>query len=313
MTDEEQPPDLDLARRLVAQQFPGWSHLEVSEVEHSGWDNRTFRLGDRLSIRMPRSRWYREQVAKEQLWLPRLGPQLPVPIPQPVARGAPGLGYPYDWSVYAWIDGAPATTARIGDLVGFARDVAAFQVALRGCEPTGGPLPGQHNWWRGASLRTYLDEARTALSTVSDELSAEDVLAATAILDEAVVTAWPWGPVWFHGDVAAGNLLVVDGRLAAVIDFGTSGIGDPACDVVLAWTLLAGEARRAYGAALGLDPDTWARGRGWGLWKALITMSGSRGSDRPAAEEARRVLREILADPVVSSAPPAAPGSAEPN
>ena len=109
MTEAEAPPDLDLARRLVADQFPQWAHLQVREVEHSGWDNRTFRLGDEMSIRLPRSRHYREQVAKEQRWLPVLGPQLPVPIPRPVAQGVPGPGYPYDWSVYAWIDGLRRT------------------------------------------------------------------------------------------------------------------------------------------------------------------------------------------------------------
>ncbi len=298
MTEAEAPPDLDLARRLVADQFPHWAHLPVREVEHSGWDNRTFRLGDEMSIRLPRSRHYREQVAKEQRWLPVLGPQLPVPIPRPVAQGVPGPGYPYDWSVYAWIDGAPANLERVDDLVGFARRVGEFLVALRDCDATNGPLPGQHNWWRGGPLDFYLEQARTALTTVADELDGRDVAAASIILDEAVATRWPHPPVWFHGDIAFGNLLVRDGRLAAVIDFGTSGIGDPACDVVLAWTLLSGAARQAYAESLALDHDTWARGRGWGLWKALITLAGNRDSDQTEADEARRVLREILADPV---------------
>ena len=134
-----------------------------------------------------------------------------------------------------------------------------------------------------------------ALATVADEI---DEAAAAAILDAAVASTWSGPPVWFHGDIAFGNLLVREGRLAAVIDFGTTGIGDPACDVVLAWTLLSGDSRREFRDTLGLDDDTWARGRGWGLWKALITVSGSRETDVPAADEARRVLREILADPV---------------
>lgn len=302
MTVDEEPPDLELARRLVADQFPQWAHLPVREVDHSGWDNRTYRLGDELTVRLPRSRHYREQVAKEQHWLPLLGPRLPVPVPRPVAQGQPGSGYPYDWSVYAWIEGAPATPDRIDDPVGFARQVADFLVALRCCRTTGGPLPGQHNWWRGGPLTRYLPEARTALAAVTGELTAAEVTAATGILEEAVASSWPHPPVWFHGDVAVGNLLVRDGRLAAVIDFGTSGIGDPACDVVLAWTLLSGEARTAYADALGLDHDTWARGRGWGLWKALIVLAGNRTSDLPTAlaeaTESRRVLHEILADPV---------------
>jgi aminoglycoside phosphotransferase (APT) family kinase protein len=301
VTGEEEPPDLELARRLVAQQFPEWADLPVREVELSGWDNRTYRLGDDLSIRLPRSRFYREQVAKEQRWLPVLAPQLPVAIPRPVTVGAPGLGNPYAWSVYAWIDGAPATAERIADPVVFARAVAEFLVALRGCDAADGPPPGQHNWWRGAPFGVYVAEAQTALATVADELDATEVAAAAAILAEAVASTWPYPPVWIHGDVAYGNLLVRDGRLAAVIDFGTTGVGDPACDVVLAWTLLTGDSRRAYRETLGLDHDTWVRGRGWWLWKALITVAGNRDGDGAAADEAaeaRRVLREILADPV---------------
>lgn len=302
MSADETPPDLELARRLVAGQFPQWAALPVREVEHSGWDNRTYRLGDELTIRLPRSRHYREQVAKEQHWLPILAPQLPLPIPRPVARGKPGPGYPHDWSVYAWLEGTPATREQIGDLVGFARQLGEFLVALRACSAVGGPLPGQHNWWRGGPLTRYLAEARTAFAAVADELTTAEVGAAAAILDEAVATRWPGPPVWFHGDVAFGNLLVRDGRLAAVIDFGTSGIGDPACDVVLAWTLLSGAARITYADALGLDHDTWSRGRGWGLWKALIVLAGNRTCDEPTAlaeaAESRRVLHEILADPV---------------
>lgn len=296
---EEQPPDRELAARLVATQFPQWADLPVTDVELSGWDNRTYRLGDELSIRLPRSRFYRDQVAKEQRWLPVLAPQLPAPIPRPVAEGAPGQGYPYAWSVYAWIDGAPATLERIADLSAFALDVASFLVALRACDATGGPAPGQHNFWRGGPLDRYVEEARTALATVSDELTPADRATAEDILDGAVASRWTHPPVWLHGDIAYGNLLVRDGRLAAVIDFGTSGVGDPACDVVLAWTLLSGASRRTFADALELDRDTWARGRGWCLWKALITVAGNRDTDPTAADEARRVLHEVLADPVL--------------
>lgn len=176
--------------------------------------------------------------------------------------------------------------------------MAAFLVALRACDATQGPAPGQHNWWRGGPLDFYLDEARTALSAVSDELDAGELAAGSEILEAAVGSAWREPPVWVHGDIAYGNLLVRDGRLVAVIDFGSSGVGDPACDVVLAWTLLSGDSRQAYADAIGLDADTWARGRGWGLWKALITVAGSRETDPALADEARRVLHEILADPV---------------
>ncbi len=300
MGADESPPDLELARRLVAEQFPRWADLPVREVELSGWDNRTYRLGDELSVRLPRSRYYREQVAKEQLWLPILAPQLPLPIPQPVARGRPGLGYPHEWSVYRWIQGSPVRLDLIEDPVSFAQAVAEFLVALRACEATDGPLPGQHNFWRGAPFEVYADEAHRSLGELRDlgELSPAETRSANAILAEAVASTWPGPPVWFHGDVAYGNLLVRDRRLAAVIDFGCSGAGDPACDLVLAWTLLPRTARPVYAQTLGLDHDTWARARGWALWKALITVVGQRENNSIAAEEARRVIREVLTDPV---------------
>ena len=241
MSASEEPPDRDLARRLVAQQFPEWADLPVTDVEHSGWDNRTFRLGDDLTIRLPRSRFYAEQVAKEQRWLPLLAPQ-PAGADSPAGRPGiagtratrtPGPSTPGSTGIRRHPTGSTTRSPSPGA-------VAEFLVALRECDATDGPLPGQHNWWRGGPLDHYLDEARTALATVADEV---DVPAATAILDAAVASTWPGPPVWFHGDIAFGNLLVRDGRLAAVIDFGTSGIGDPACDVVLAWTLLSGDSR----------------------------------------------------------------------
>lgn len=265
-------PDIDaaLVRRLVATQFPQWAGLAVSARSIGGVDNRTFRLGDSLSVRLPSGDGYRLQVAKEQQWLPRLAPLLPLPVPVPVARGVPGAGYPYEWSVNRWIEGEPATAAVVPDLTRFALDLAGFLVALRGVDATGGPGPGEHNWHRGGPLTVYADETLAAIATLRKRI---DGVAARRVWDDAVAATWHGEPVWFHGDVASGNLLVRDGRLAAVIDFGTSGVGDPACDVVVAWTLLHGPARSAFRRALGVDAGTWSRGRGWALWKALITLA----------------------------------------
>jgi aminoglycoside phosphotransferase (APT) family kinase protein len=284
-------PDLDarLARRLVASQFPDWADLPVAAVEVDGWDNRTFRLGDELSVRLPSGDWYALQVDKEQRWLPVLATQLPLPIPAPVARGRPELGYPYPWSVYRWLDGDIADPANIGDLTGFATDLAEFLVALSRIDPTGGPEPGPHNFFRGGPLSTYADETHNAVDALGREIPRD---AALRVWDDAMAATWHGDPVWFHGDVATGNLLTRNGKLAAVIDFGTSGVGDPACDVVIAWTLFEGPSRDAFRRTLGTDPATWSRGRGWALWKALITLEP--GS--PNAALSRRVVREVLAD-----------------
>jgi aminoglycoside phosphotransferase (APT) family kinase protein len=285
--------DAALARRRVDSQFPQWSELPIAAVELDGWDNRTFRLGSELSIRLPSGDWYARQVAKEQRWLPVLAPRLPLPIPTPVAMGEPGCGFPYPWSVYRWLEGEVASQARIGDLPGFATSLARFLVALRGVEATGGPGPGRHNFFRGGPLETYEGEALEALDALGDEVPADAV---KRVWDDAMATEWDREPVWFHGDVATGNLLVRDGRLAAVLDFGTSGVGDPACDTVIAWTFLSGTSRDRFRAALGVDAGTWSRGRGWALWKALITLVGHLERGSPDAALARRDVEQVLAD-----------------
>jgi aminoglycoside phosphotransferase (APT) family kinase protein len=272
--------DAALARRLIDAQFPQWSHLAIEPVEVDGWDNRTFRLGSELSIRLPTGDWYAQQVDKEQRWLPVLAPQLPLPIPTPVARGEPAAGYPYSWSVYRWLDGDLASRARIDDLTGFAASLAAFLNALARIDATGGPEPGQHNFYRGGPLATYEAETLAAVDALGQEIPRDAVL---RVWEDAMTTTWDRDPVWLHGDVASGNLLVRDGRLAAVIDFGSSGVGDPACDVVIAWTFLSGPSRDRFRADLDVDAATWSRGRGWALWKALITR-------------AHRDIAEVLAD-----------------
>jgi aminoglycoside phosphotransferase (APT) family kinase protein len=290
MTIEPVTIDVSLVRRLIAEQFPRWADLPVRPVVLSGWDNRTFHLGDELTARLPSAAGYVVAVEKEQRWLPVLAPRLPLPIPAPVAAGVPGEGYPWPWSVNRWLDGENATLDRIDDLTRFAEDLARFLVALQTVDPTGGPAAGSHSFYRGASLTHYDAETREAVETLSDRI---DGAAALSVWDAALAAPWHGPPVWFHGDVAAGNLLVRDGRLAAVIDFGTCGVGDPACDVVIAWTLLSGASRGAFRAALAVDDATWARGRGWALWKALITYDDV---DPAKAAEARRVVDAVLAD-----------------
>ena len=260
--------DADLVRRLVAAQFPHWAGLPVTPVVPGGHDHRTFRLGDELSVRLPSGEGYAQQVAKEQRWLPVLAPRLPLAIPQPVAHGAPGDGYPFEWSVYRWLEGEPAMAGTIADPVGLAVELAGFLRALGAADAAGGPPPGPHNFHRGGPVAFYEAESLRAIETLGGRIPRE---AALAVWEDAVASPWEGEPVWFHGDVAEGNLLLRDGRLAAVIDFGTSGVGDPACDTVIAWTLLRGRARAAFREALGADDATWARGRGWALWKALIT------------------------------------------
>ncbi|TDX82480.1 aminoglycoside phosphotransferase (APT) family kinase protein [Neorhizobium sp. R1-B] len=290
-------PEIDaaLVRTLVARQFAQWADLPVRAVAEGGWDNRTFHLGDAMSVRLPSAERYVAQVEKEHRWLPTLASQLPLPIPAPLAIGRPDAGYPWPWSIYGWIEGDRASRGAISDLTAFAEDLADFLVALRRIDASDGPLAGAHNFHRGGSLAVYDGETRQALNDLADEL---DVSLLTKIWERALGSSWREKPVWVHGDIAEGNLLVRDGRLSAVIDFGSSGVGDPSSDLVIAWTLFDEPARNAFRARVGLDRQTWERARGWCLWKALITIAEHRHEDREKADTHRRWIDRIVADPL---------------
>jgi aminoglycoside phosphotransferase (APT) family kinase protein len=245
--------DVALVRRLVSAQFPQWRDLPIRPVTSNGWDNRTFRLGDHLAVRLPSAARYRHQVEKEQRWLPILAPRLPLPIPSPVALGRPGDIYPWHWSIYRWLEGDPAATAPIADQPRFAHDLAQFLIALQQINVTNGPEPGPHNFFRGGSLAVYDQETRRALDVLGTRV---DAARARPVWDTALSSTWSRPPVWVHGDVSAGNLLVTRGRLAAVIDFGSSVVGDPACDLAIAWTFFDAQSRRAFRDALHLDDGT---------------------------------------------------------
>lgn len=285
--------DAALAGRLIAAQFPQWAQLPVRAVAVQGWDNRTFRLGEAMSVRLPSARRYVAAIEKEHAWLPRIAPGLPLPIPVPLALGEPGENYPWRWSVNRWLAGEPAATGPIGDRRRFAADLAAFLAALHRVDAAGGPPAGRDSFWRGGPLETYDGETRAAIAALGDTI---DGAAATAVWDAALAAAWSGPPVWVHGDVAPGNLLVEGGRLSAVIDFGQTCVGDPACDLAVAWTFLGRDSRPAFRAGLPLGESAWVRGRGWALWKALIVLSGLPGANPAGAEAQRHVIGEVIAD-----------------
>lgn len=285
--------DAEQVRRLVAGQFPQWAELPVRPVADGGWDNWTFHLGSQRSVRLPSASEYALAVDKEHRWLPALAPRLPLPIPVPLARGGPGVGYPFPWSVYEWLDGEPASADRVADPVRFALDLAEFLAALQQVDTADGPGPGQHNWYRGGTLRTYDGLAQRAFTALDGHV---DVDLAREIWRSALDARWDGARRWFHGDVAQGNLLLRQGKLAAVIDFGTCGVGDPACDLAVAWTLLTAAGRRAFRERLSVGDATWARGRGWALWKTLADCSHALGVADESPAEAFRVLGEIFSE-----------------
>ncbi len=281
--------DVPLVTRLVATQFPEFSHLPITPVALSGWDNRTFHLGDNMSVRLPSGQHYAKAVQLEQRWLPRLAPQLPVPIPQPLAMGQPGEGYPWQWSIYRWLEGEVATRQNTPDLGQFATALAEFLLCLQSVDIGGGPKRSL----RGGRLDQWVPQVEAALEVLAGQI---DVDAAAEIWRMAIAAPLNEAQVWYHGDVAAGNLLVVGGELSAVIDFGGLGVGDPACDMTIAWTLFEPSSRSRFQERLGVSDAVWQRGRGWALWKGMIVMANIIQTNAIEAASSQYAIDQLIND-----------------
>jgi len=284
--------DESLVRALLTEQFTEWARLPIERVPAPGSDHVLYRLGEELVVRLPRKEGVDAQVDKERTWLPRLEPLLPHAVPTPVARGGPVETYPFSWSVYRWLEGAnPPHGIESTEL---AIDLARFVAALQFIDTEGGPRAGEQNFGRGEPLARRDRRTRAAIAELTGIV---DVNAVTMAWEHALgATPCNGRPSWVHGDLTPENLLVRDGRLAAVIDFGCLGVGDPACDLMVAWSVLAGEARRAFRAELDVDDAAWARARGWALSTALIALPYYAATHPPRAANARYRIAEVLAD-----------------
>ena len=289
-----------LVKSLITEQFPQWADLPVAEVLPNGWDNRTFRLGEKMSVRLPSAERYIHQVQKESLWLPKLAPHLTLPITTPIAIGEPGPGYPWQWSVNGWIEGKTASTGHIDDLPTFARSLGEFLTSLQKIDSTNAPVPGPFK--RGGDDGYYDEESRQSIKILENGSLGDglDIEAITAVWDTALESKWTKSPVWIHGDVSEGNILVKNGELSAVIDFGGICVGDPACDLAISWTAFDVESKDAFRSTINLDEGTWARGRGWAIWKALITYSGLAETNAVEAQTSRQTIERILVDYALS-------------
>ena len=267
MHEGEVRTDVDQVRRLLAAQFPQWARMPLSAVPASGTDHALYRVGDDLVARLPRIDWALGQVATDRRWLPVLAPHLPVAVPVPVAFGEPGEGYPWSWSVVPWLPGENPTDGNV-DLLAVAIQLADFVTALRSVDTAGGPLKTGLD--RGVPLAARDEITRAAIAELGGRVDGARV---TAAWEDALAAApWSGPPVWIHGDLLPGNVLVHDRNLSAVIDFGAVGIGDPAADVVPAWTIFDAPSRRIFREALGGDEDMWQRGRGWALTTAIYSL-----------------------------------------
>jgi aminoglycoside phosphotransferase (APT) family kinase protein len=289
MHADELPIDAELVRRLLAAQFPEWAKLPLEAVRFFGTDNAIYRLGDELAVRLPRREHNVLGLRKELRWLPELAPLLPLAIPEPVVAGEPGEGYPLEWAIYRWLPGEPAYEAPPDEPE---RELAALLAAFRSIDPAGGPAPGSHNAYRGAPLAPGDEIVRAKIAELGLEREALPVWEAALAAGE-----WTGEPVWLHGDLDVRNLLVSDGRLSAVVDFGTLGVGDPAADVMVAWKMLGRSRRDAFRRALEIDDATWARARGCTLAQAVNALTYYTDETNPVlVREAREWLAEVLAD-----------------
>ena len=295
MHADELDVDVERVRRLLAAQFPEWAVLPLEPVLPLGTDNANFRLGDELLVRLPRRPRTSLTLEKERVWLSRLAPQLPLAVPVPVADGAPTEGYPFSWAIYRWLPGENATVARIEDDVQLAEDLGELIAALRRIDAADGPPPGEHNFFRGVALAARDETMQAGIAALAGKL---DIDAVTAAWEDALAAPeWRHPPVWIHGDLDARNLLFEDGRLSAVIDWGSAGVGDPACDVMVAWKLLCPDARDVFRTALDVDDATWRRGRGWAVSQAVGALAYyTEETNAVLVQEARRWLAEALAD-----------------
>ena len=293
MHPNEVNPDISLVRRLLKEQFPQLADLPLVPLESAGTDNAIYRLGEELCVRLPRIDWALGQADKERFWLPKLAPFLPLRVPEPLAKGEPALGYPWNWSIYHWLEGESLTNAQDLNLCEAAADLAQFVRALQVIDPAGGPLAEEHGL-RGVPLFRRDRAVRAALQTLEGEINNAAALSAweTALL----APDWEQDPVWFHGDLLPGNVLFHRGRVSAVIDFAGLGVGDPACDLMIAWGLFSGESREMFRSTLQVDEATWVRGRGQALAQALIFIPYYLKTNPTGVAYARRVVSEVLED-----------------
>lgn len=290
---DEVDTDEELVRRLLAAQFPQWAALPIERFHHAGTDNAIYRVGEELSVSLPRIARAAGQIDKEREWLPRLAPHLPVAVTVQLARGEPGEGYPLHWGVYPWLRGRNASLETVASGTQFATELAAFMRALQAIDAPGAPVPNWKNFGRGAPLATRDDATRTAIEQASDMI---DAPACTAAWAEAVhAPAHAGAPPLIHGDLSFGNLLAAGGKLSAVIDWGGFGAGDPACDLMVAWTLLDTPSRARLRAELDVDDATWARGRGWALSVSLIQLPYYRDTNPGIIRTGLRTIGEVLA------------------
>jgi aminoglycoside phosphotransferase (APT) family kinase protein len=289
MHKDEVGVDDPLVRALLQDQFPHWADKSLLRLPDSGTDNAIYRLGDDMGIRLPRIHSAEAQIEKERRWLGKLAEGLPSPVPVPLAVGRPGHGYPFPWLIYPWLDGTSLDRTSVDNWEYLAQEIAAFVLALEELPTQGGPPPRR----RGTPMEPFDEAVQWGLRQLDGQIDVDQGLRVWQSALE--VGPWPHEPVWVHGDLLPGNILVRDDRLSGVIDWSGAGVGDPACEAMLAWSLPS-DARRTFRLALGFDDATWARARGWVVEQTVFYIPYYAKSLPHAVKQAQARLNEALYD-----------------
>jgi aminoglycoside phosphotransferase (APT) family kinase protein len=282
--------DVPLVRRLLAAQFPQWADLPISAVQSTGTVNAIYRLGNHLCVRLPRVQRWAQDLDNEWHWLPKLAPRLPLRVPEPVGKGHPASSYPFSWAIYRWIDGQPYADKLVDDEHQAAKDLAQFVAELRRIDlVVGAPRGGR------SPLRELDALTRAAIESAQGVIDSD---AASAAWERALqAPAWKGTPAaWIHTDLLRPNVLVHGGRLCAVIDFGGIGVGDPAADVIAAWSVFSHTGRGTFRGALDVEEGTWERARGFALHQAAMIIPYYGETNPGFVALARRTVKEVLAD-----------------
>lgn len=279
--------DLTTIQKIISIQYPKYASFEIRNVVKSGHDNQTFHLGNEYSLRFPSAYDYSSQVLKEHQFCKKLQESISYRITEPIELGQPSDLFPYHFSINSWIDGESMNEFNVKDKNQLAYDLAQFLNELKQCDPHLGPLPGPHNFYRGGNLSTYHEETIQAIKECDDF----DQTECLKIWHTGLNSDFKGPNTWIHGDLEKDNLLIKDDRLYAVIDFGNMGIGDPACDYVMAWTYFNIESRQIFLQAFGINQAMINRAKAWALWKAIISLNNPN-----SRLTAINTLNELLSD-----------------
>ncbi|MBP6870295.1 aminoglycoside phosphotransferase family protein [Candidatus Babeliales bacterium] len=284
-----------IAQQLIAEQFPEFKNFEIKSIKTQGHDNRTFRLGNDLLIRLPSAQCYAAQIKKEQIWLPQFAPHISTMIPKPIKLGNPTSFYPFPWSINQWIEGESANnlTPQDLDLPIIAEQVAQFLKELAIINSEKGPNPGPENFYRGGRLGVYYNQTQAALQKLS---SFFDVAPYEQLWHQAVQNGRLCDPVWIHGDMSPSNIIIEKKQLKAVIDFSGIAVGEPSCDLVMAWTFFDEASKQIFKENLDYEENIWEVARAWALWKSLITLADMQDLQTPAANTQLKILENIVND-----------------